>query len=77
MELQLVVCPVNPRGMSRKQAAAYVGVSPNTFDRMVKDGTMPSPGRYRRRHLWDRVEIDASFDRLTGRPKSNDWDDIL
>ena len=32
-----------PRLVNRAAAAAYVCVSPNTFDRMVKDGAMPRP----------------------------------
>ena len=27
-----------PRGLSRVQSAAYIGVSPTLFDEMVKDG---------------------------------------
>ncbi|RXG87344.1 hypothetical protein EAS62_35990 [Bradyrhizobium zhanjiangense] len=30
-----------PRGLSRAQAAEYIGVSPSTFDKMVADGDMP------------------------------------
>lgn len=29
--------------LSRTLAASYVGVSPTTFDRMIKDGLMPRP----------------------------------
>ena len=32
-----------PRGLSRVQAAAYVGVSATLFDAMVSDGSMPGP----------------------------------
>jgi len=32
-----------PRGLSRVQAAEYIGVSPSTFDKMVTDGEMPAP----------------------------------
>ena len=35
--------PLAPRLICREDAAAYVGVSPNTFDRMVADGSMPHP----------------------------------
>jgi hypothetical protein len=30
-----------PRGMSRVEAADYIGVSPTLFDTMVRDGRMP------------------------------------
>jgi len=33
------------RGLSRIEAAAYVGVSPTLFDLRVQDGIMPGPGR--------------------------------
>src|SRR5262252_2740836 len=34
-----------PRGISRVEAAAYVGVSPSKFDEMVRDHRMPNPKR--------------------------------
>ena len=34
-----------PRGLSRLEAAAYIGVSPTLFDMLVKDGRMPEPKR--------------------------------
>jgi predicted DNA-binding transcriptional regulator AlpA len=36
---------LSPRGLSREQAAAYVGISPSLFDALVKDGRMPAPKR--------------------------------
>jgi hypothetical protein len=32
-----------PRGMSRVEAADYVGISPSLFDTTVRDGRMPGP----------------------------------
>lgn len=40
---QIAALPYWPRGLSRTLAASYVGVSPSTFDRMIKDGLMPRP----------------------------------
>ena len=34
-----------PRGMSLKQAAAYWGVSPNTYRKFIRDGVVPPPIR--------------------------------
>jgi excisionase family DNA binding protein len=34
-----------PHGMSRDEAARYVGVGPTKFDEMVQDGRMPKPKR--------------------------------
>jgi predicted DNA-binding transcriptional regulator AlpA len=54
-----------PRLISREAAAAYVCVSPNTFDQMVKDGRMPRPRVLgRNRHAWDVRELDAAVDLL-------------
>jgi predicted DNA-binding transcriptional regulator AlpA len=50
-----------PRGLSREQAAAYIGVSPSLFDTLVKDGRMPPPKRINARTIWDRIQIDAAF----------------
>lgn len=55
-----------PRGLTRVQAAAYVGVSPTLFDQMVDDGRMPRPKRINARKVWDRRTIDEAFDALPG-----------
>jgi predicted DNA-binding transcriptional regulator AlpA len=57
---------LEPRGLSRVQAAAYVGVGTTLFDAMVKDGRMPKPFRINTRILWDRYRLDAAFDALSG-----------
>jgi len=43
--------PLAPRLIGRDDAAAYVGVSPNTFDKMIADGLMPNPRRLTERRL--------------------------
>jgi predicted DNA-binding transcriptional regulator AlpA len=74
-----------PRLISRDAAAAYVGVSPNTFDKMVADGSMPKPRRLTERRLaWDLRHLDRAVDRLPidGDADANtdatdhSWDDI-
>ena len=50
-----------PRGLSRTEAAAYVGVGTTLFDRMVSEGLMPAPKRYASRVFWDRIALDAAF----------------
>src|SRR6516225_4773854 len=55
---------VNPRGLSRVEAAVYVGVSPSLFDAMVKDGRMPQPKRINSRTVWDRRRLDDAFEAL-------------
>ena len=49
------------RGLSRIEAAAYVGVSASLFDRLVRDGRMPRPKRIDGRLVWDRLQLDAAF----------------
>jgi len=60
------ILPTNlpPRGLSRVQSAAYVGVSPRLFDELVADGRMPKPVRIKARALWDRVQLDEAFAQL-------------
>lgn len=50
-----------PRGLSRDEAARYVGVSITKFDEMVADGRMPRPKRIDGRVVWDRLRIEAAF----------------
>jgi predicted DNA-binding transcriptional regulator AlpA len=75
------VLPVSlaPRGLSRVQAAAYVGVSPSLFDEMVKDGRMPRPTRINSRAVWDRVKLDEAFAALPddgAENATNSWADF-
>ena len=61
-----------PRGLSRVQAAAYIGVSPSLFDEMVKDERMPQPIRINSRVLWDRMRLDEAFAGLSDVKDGND-----
>jgi predicted DNA-binding transcriptional regulator AlpA len=67
-----------PRGLSRVEAAAYVGISPSLFDMMIKDGRMPGPKRINSRAVWDRIKLDLAFDALPENDASllNPWDEI-
>lgn len=50
-----------PRGMSREEAARYVGVGTTKFDEMVADRRMPKPKRIDGRVVWDRIALDLAF----------------
>lgn len=63
-----------PRGMSREEAARYIGIGTTKFDQMVKDGRMPKPKRVDGRTIWDRIKLDDAFTRL---PDENMIDAIL
>jgi excisionase family DNA binding protein len=53
-----------PRGMSRDEAARYIGVSPTKFDRMIADKEMPKPKQLGGRVVWDRFALDMAFSAL-------------
>jgi predicted DNA-binding transcriptional regulator AlpA len=53
-----------PRGLSRVEASAYVGVGVTKFDEMVADGRMPRPKRIDARLVWDRLALDVAFSAL-------------
>jgi excisionase family DNA binding protein len=66
-----------PRGLSRDEAARYVGVSATKFDEMVADGRMPRPKRIDGRVVWDRLRIEAAFTDLPEERVLNPLDRIL
>ena len=53
-----------PRGLSREQAAAYVGVSTGMLDAMIAAGRMPAAKCMGRRLVWDRLQLDQAFEAL-------------
>jgi hypothetical protein len=63
-----------PRGLSRVQSAAYVGVGGTLFDKMVEDGRMPAPKRANSRTIWDRLALDEAFAALPSDEDTNPWD---
>jgi excisionase family DNA binding protein len=72
------VRPLPRRGLSRDEAAMYVGISATKFDEMVADGRMPAARRIDGRKVWDVRELDLSFEDLphdNGSVPGNSWDD--
>lgn len=68
--------PAAPRrGLSRSEAAAFIGVSPTTFDGLVKSKVMPKPIRIKSRTVWDVRALDAAFDALASTEEVNPWDE--
>lgn len=65
------------RGLSRVEAAGYIGIGASKFDAMVADGRMPKPKKIDGRRVWDVRSLDRSFDALPGGEDSdyNPWDD--
>jgi len=66
-----------PRGLSRVQAAEYIGVGVTKFDEMVGDGRMPRPKRIDGRNVWDRIKLDEAFAALEDEAgQKNEWDGL-
>jgi hypothetical protein len=52
------------RGLSREEAAIYLGISGTTFDQMRDDGLIEPPRIIGGRKLWDIRDLDIAFDAL-------------
>jgi excisionase family DNA binding protein len=72
--------PEDRLGMSRDEAAEYVGISPSMFDVMVEDGRMPAAKMINARRVWSRKKIEQAFDALPeqGQDKqpASPWKDV-
>jgi predicted DNA-binding transcriptional regulator AlpA len=57
---------VTPAALNREQAAEYVGVSPNSFDKLVRAGEMPKGRRFRNvdRLVWRVSELGEYLARV-------------
>lgn len=60
------------RGLSRTQAAAYIGIGATKFDQLVADGRMPGPKRIDGRVIWDIQALDLAFEALPDDPHEED-----
>lgn len=71
---------IEPRGLCREQAAAYVGISATTFDRLIEEGRMPGPIAIYSRRVWDRHQLDLAFNALPNAgedaPEGNPFDGV-
>lgn len=72
------VLPPTSRGLSRVEAAKYIGVSATKFDEMVRDSRMPAAKKVDGRRVWDRHQLDASFEALPGDGdiERSAWDEL-
>lgn len=61
-----------PVGISREQAAAFIGISASTFDRLVYDGLMPDGRKIFGRIVWDVAEVAQAFRSLPRRSEAVD-----
>ncbi|MBE1208172.1 hypothetical protein [Aminobacter carboxidus] len=53
-----------PRGLSREEAAAYLGIGTTLFDDLVKLGQMPDAKKLKGAVRWDRLQLDCAFEKL-------------
>jgi predicted DNA-binding transcriptional regulator AlpA len=60
-------------GLGRADAAAAIGISSPTFDKLVDEGKMPKPRLIGTRKLWDVDELRAAFKSL---PRDDDEGEI-
>jgi predicted DNA-binding transcriptional regulator AlpA len=65
-----------PRGLSREEAARYIGVGTTKFDEMIGDRRMPKPRQIDGRTVWDRVELDIAFSELPHQGRANFFDRV-
>ena len=59
-------------GLSRAEAAEYIGVSTSLFEEMVADGRMPPPKQINSRKVWMRPMIEKAFAELPDAGQDND-----
>ena len=66
-------------GLSRLEAAAYIGIGKTKFDELVSSGTMPKPRTIGSRKIWVRPELETSLITLPTNDNKvpNSWDGIL
>ena len=70
---------IMPRGLSRLEAALYLGISPSKFDQLRNDGRVPPARLIDSRKVWDVRELDLFFEELPrdddGQSAVNTWAD--
>jgi excisionase family DNA binding protein len=62
------------RGLSREEAASYLGISPSKFDELRKDGRVGAARLIDGRKVWDIRALDQAFDALPHEgDDTDDW----
>ena len=66
---------IEPRGLSRVEAAHYLGISPSKFDEMRKDRRVGPARMIDGRKVWDVRDLDSAFDALPleSDEEAEDW----
>jgi hypothetical protein len=71
--------PVVRRGLSRVDAALYIGISPTKFDELRKHGQIAPPRVIDGRKVWDVYALDEAFEAfpVEGSDIEEDWNTAL
>jgi hypothetical protein len=56
--------PIPRRGLSREEAAIYLGCSPSKFDELRRDGRVGPARLIDGRKVWDMRDLDLAFEAL-------------
>ncbi len=72
MKKSYIIPPSDRLGLSRIEAAEYVGLSPTLFDEMVADGRMPKPKMANTKKLWGRMALEKAFADLPDEGQNSD-----
>jgi hypothetical protein len=66
---------IEPRGLSRVEAAHYLGISPSKFDELRKDGRVGPARLIDGRKVWDVHDLDSAFEALPleANEEAEDW----
>jgi hypothetical protein len=66
--------PAPRRGLSRIEAAMYIGISPSKFDELRKDGRIGPARLIDGRKVWDVRDLDFAFEALPMETnEADDW----
>jgi hypothetical protein len=62
MSVRTIEWPILRRGLSREEAAIYLGISPSKFDELRKNGRVGPAKLIDGRKVWDIRALDEAFD---------------
>ena len=70
--------PIPRRGLSRIEAAVYLGISPSKFDELRKRGNISAPRLIDSRKIWDVLALDRDFEAFPVEGNiEEDWNTVL
>ena len=81
MKKPYVIAPADRLGLSRSEAAEYVGLGLTLFEDMVEAGLMPKPKKVKSRLVWSRLALEKEFAELPedgqDKKKAGQWSDLV